>query len=192
MIDVTQLLNAIADGEAGAANELLPLVYDELRSMARKQMAFENDSYLLDPTGLVHEAYLRLVKNQPEAGWNGRGHFFCAAALAMRRILVESARRKRGLKRGGGQQRHPLTGNETSHNAQLELWLSVDQTLNALAATDPIAAQVAQLRLFTGQSIDEAAHTLEISRSTAFRAWAYARAVLRLQLQDSEIDSKCD
>jgi len=185
VIDVSRLLNAVAEGQTGAAAKLLPLVYDELRRLARQQMALEREDHSLDPTGLVHEAYLRLVKHQPETNWNGRGHFYSAAALAMRRILVEAGRRKQGLKHGGGHRRHSLTGNEATNDLQAELWLTIDQTIESLAATDPLAAQVAQLRLFTGLSIDDTAATIGVSRATAFRAWAYARAILRLQLQES-------
>lgn len=182
MIDERQFLNAGPPDSSQTASQLLPLVYAELRRLAKRQLTLENVDHTLDPTGLVHEAYLRLTKNQAETVWAGRGHFYSAAAVAMRRILVEAGRRRRGLKRGGGRRTQALTGQEPATVPPIELWLSVDEALDGLLAIDPLAAQVAQLRIFTGLSVDEAAQALNVSRATAFRAWAYARAFLKLQL----------
>ena len=179
MSDITQILTEIEAGDEGAAQRLLPLVYDQLRRLARRQMAREHDTQTLDPTGLVHEAYLRLngIPGQETLNWNSRGHFFAAAAEAMRRILVEKGRRKRSLKAGGGRRKLPLTGNEAGTQPQSDSWLVIDEAIRDLALADPLAARVSELRLFTGLSIDDVAEALEISRATAFRHWAYARQI---------------
>jgi RNA polymerase sigma factor (TIGR02999 family) len=182
MSDVTRILSAIEQGEPHAARQLLPLVYDELRRLAAQKLAHEKPGQTLDATALVHEAYLRLVDVEQAQHWNSRGHFFAAAAEAMRRILVESARRKRQAKHGGGRQRLDLADVEPgfcSHDDQI---LAIDEALERLAAEDPQAAQLVQLRYFGGFSIEEAAEHLGIARSTAYEHWAYARASLRLKL----------
>ncbi len=188
MSEITQILTEIEAGQEGATERLLPLVYDQLRRLARRQMTLENDTQTLDPTGLVHEAYLRLIgkPGQETLTWNSRGHFLAAAAEAMRRILVESARRKRSLKAGGRRRKLPLTGNEAGTQPQSDSWLVIDQAMSDLALVDPLAARVSELRLFTGLSIDDVAEALEISRATAFRHWAYARARLRMAMGEAD------
>jgi RNA polymerase sigma factor (TIGR02999 family) len=160
----------------------LPLVYDELRRLAAARLAQEKPGQTLDATGLVHEAYLRLVG--ADRHWNGRRHFFAAAAEAMGRILVEQARRKRAEKRGGHGQRFDLSQADRLVIPDPDTVLAVDEAIAKLAADDPDAASVARLRLFAGLSIEEAAEALAVSRATAFRDWAYARAVLTAALAD--------
>jgi RNA polymerase sigma factor (TIGR02999 family) len=191
MSEVTRILSAIDEGDPHAAAELLPLVYDELRRLAAQKMAQEAPGQTLQATALVHEAYLRLVgglDTSTQAGqrWNSRGHFFAAAAEAMRRILIEAARRKQTEKHGGGYQRIDLVDVELSAPDAPQRWLLLDDALSCLAQEDPVVAQVAQLRLFAGLSADEAAPLLGISRATAFRHWTYARAWLQAKLQESE------
>jgi RNA polymerase sigma factor (TIGR02999 family) len=186
MNDVTQILSQIESGDPKAAEQLLPLVYDELRKLAAAKLAHEKPGQTLQATGLVHEAYLRLVGSANQAGWEGRGHFFAAAAEAMRRILVENARRKKRLKRGGECSRQDL---ELSHVSALEPredLLALDEALTRLAVTDGTAAELVQLRYFAGLSLPETAQTLGISPRTADRLWAYARAWLHRELQDSQ------
>jgi RNA polymerase sigma factor (TIGR02999 family) len=183
MNDVTQILSQIESGDPKAADLLLPLVYDELRKLAAAKLVQEKPGQTLQATALVHEAYLRLVGSANQAGWEGRGHFFAAAAEAMRRILVENARRKKRLKRSGGRSRQDL---ELSHVAALEPredLLALDEALTRLAATDRTAAELVQLRYFAGLSLPEAAQTLDISPRTGDRLWAYARAWLHRELQ---------
>jgi RNA polymerase sigma factor (TIGR02999 family) len=178
MPDVPELLSALEAGDARAAGQLLPLVYDELRRLAASHMAHEKPGQTLDATALVHEAYLRLV-NQPEAqarAFNNRGHFFAAAAEAMRRILVDRARQKRAEKRGGSAQRFELSESDRVILPDPDTLLAVDEALALLAAEDSQAADLARLRLFAGLSVEEAAGALGVSRATAFRDWAYARA----------------
>ena len=188
MSDITQILTEIEAGDEGAAQRLLPLVYQELRRLARRQMAREHDTQTLDPTGLVHEAYLRLVgkaaceSGRPEPQWDDRWHFFASAAEAMRRILIESARKRKSLKRGGELQKIPLTGEEAANDSWAERWLMLDEALERLAQDEPLAARVAELRMFAGIPAEEAAKLLDISRASAFRYWAYARAKLTLEL----------
>jgi RNA polymerase sigma factor (sigma-70 family) len=193
MADVTQVLDAAARGDAHAAAQLLPLIYGELRQLAARRLAQENPGQTLQPTALVHEAYLRLVGTQGEgtpgqdagaegagpAGWKSRGHFFAAAAEAMRRILVENARRKKRLRHGGGRQRVELEGLDVAAERPPEELLAIDEALTNLAAEDPEAAQVVNLRFYAGLSIEEAAEALGISRAGAYRHWTYARAWLR-------------
>ena len=183
MSEVTRILDAIADGDPRAASQLLPLVYDELRQLAAQKLAREKPGQTLDATGLVHEAYLRLVDTQRVQPWNSRGHFFAAAAEAMRRILVETARRKQQAKRGGGRRRLDLADVEPGFCSHDDEILAIDEALEQLAAEDPQAAQLVQLRYFGGLSVEEAAAHLGIARSTAYEHWAYARAALRLKLQ---------
>jgi RNA polymerase sigma factor (TIGR02999 family) len=177
MHDLTQLLNAVEQGDTQAAEQLLPLVYDELRRLAACKLADEKPGQTLDATGLVHEAYLRLVGPQPARSFRDRRHFLGAAATAMRRVLIENARRKRTQKRGGGRQREPLDGVATPEPDE-EL-LALDEALERLAAKDPQKAQLVELRYFAGLTSDEAAEVLGISPSTADRYWAYARAWLQ-------------
>jgi len=182
MSDVTRLLDAAAAGDRKAAADLLPLVYDELRQLAAARMATELPGHSLDATGLVHEAYLRLVGDQR---FDGRGHFFAAAAEAMRRVLVDRARDKARHKRGGGLQQIDLTDIPDRADNDPNLLLSLDEALERLAAEDPAAAGVAQLHLFAGLSIDEAAAALAVSRATAYRNWTYARAWLQEALEEN-------
>ncbi len=183
MHDLTQLLNAVEQGEPHAADQLLPLVYDELRRLAAQRLAQEQAGQTLQPTALVHEAYLRLVGTSAEQPWNGRGHFFAAAAEAMRRILVENARRKRSLKHGGEHIRHDCEEALLIAPEPREDLLALDEALNKLAATNRQAADLVQLRYFAGLSLPEAAQTLKISPRTAGRLWAYARAWLRREVE---------
>jgi RNA polymerase sigma factor (TIGR02999 family) len=180
MSDVTRLLSALEHGDRRAAAELLPLVYDELRRLAAAQMATERPDHTLDATGLVHEAYLRLVGEQQ---FDGRGHFFGAAAEAMRRILVESARARGRLKRGGGRVRLELLDQPGALAEDSDLLLSLDEELTRLGAEDATAARLAHLHLFGGLSVEEAGAALELSRPVAYRNWKYARAWLRDALQ---------
>ena len=182
MSEVTRILSAIEQGDPSAAEQLLPLVYDELRRLAARKLALEKPGQTLDATALVHEAYLRLVGPADAQRWRDRGHFFAAAAEAMRRILVEHARRKRAEKRGGGGRRFQLSEADRVVIPDPDTLLTVDEVLGQLAGEDPGSAAVARLRLFAGLSIEEAAAALGVSRATAFRDWAYARALLTAAL----------
>src|SRR4051812_2067797 len=176
--DVTQILNAIERGDPKAAAELLPLVYDELRKLAAARLADERPGQTLQPTALVHEAYLRLVGGGPHAPWNGRGHFVAAAAEAMRRILVEQARRRRAAKRGGDRGRTDLDPDAVTAPAPDDELLALHEALDRLAAAHPEKAELVKLRYFAGLTADQAADALGVSPSTADRHWAYARAWL--------------
>jgi RNA polymerase sigma factor (TIGR02999 family) len=179
MNEVTQILHAIAAGDPSAASQLLPLVYDELRKLAGRRLAHQAPGQTLQPTALVHEAYLRLVGDPEGSDWDSRGHFFAAAAEAMRRILVEIARRKGRRKRGGGLARLDLDAAEQVAVPEVrEDLLALDEALTKLAAADPQAAQLVQLRYFAGLPIPEAARALGVSPRTADRLWAFARAWL--------------
>jgi RNA polymerase sigma factor (TIGR02999 family) len=186
MSEVTRVLSAIEQGDPHAAEQLLPLVYDELRRQAAQKLAHEKPGQTLDATALVHEAYLRLVGPADANRWRDRGHFFAAAAEAMRRILVEHARRKRADKRGGGGQRFALSEADRVVLPDPDTLLTVDEVLAQLAGEDPGSAAVARLRLFAGLSVEEAAAALGVSRATAFRDWAYARATLSAALSDGQ------
>jgi RNA polymerase sigma factor (TIGR02999 family) len=175
MADVTQLLDAAATGDPKAAAELLPLVYDELRRLAAARMAGEKPGQTLQATALVHEAYLRLVGDQH---FNGRGHFFAAAAEAMRRILVESARRKARIKRGGDGQRVELPDDLPAPAAPVEDVIAVHDGLDQLAAADATAAELVKLHYFAGFTLEQAADVLGVPHRTAYRTWAFARAWL--------------
>jgi RNA polymerase sigma factor (TIGR02999 family) len=188
MSDVTQLLDAAAAGDRKAAADLLPLVYDELRQLAAARMAAESPDQTLQPTALVHEAYLRLIGTADERRWENRGHFFAAAAEAMRRILVDAARRKHTRKHGGHRRRVALTDVPANPEAVDEQLLALDAALTRLAAEDPAAARVVELRYFAGLSIEDAAATLGLSRATAYRHWTYARAWLRDAVCRAESD----
>jgi RNA polymerase sigma factor (TIGR02999 family) len=180
--EVTRILNAIGQGDANAAGQLLPLVYDELRSLAAKKMAQEAAGQTLQPTALVHEAYLRLVGGDEPPRWNSRGHFFAAAAEAMRRILIDNARRKGRQKRGGERVRVGLDAVEPAAAAPDDDLLALDEALSRLAEADPTAAELVKLRYFAGLSIPQAAEALGIGARSADRLWAYARAWLRAAL----------
>jgi RNA polymerase sigma factor (TIGR02999 family) len=182
MADVTRILSAIEQGDPHAAKQLLPLVYDELRRLAARQLSQEAPGQTLDATGLVHEAYLRLVGPADGDRWNDRGHFFAAAAEAMRHILVDKARRKRRGKHGGSRKRVDLDGQVPAPPAAEDDLLALDEALTRLAAADPEAAAVVQLRYFAGLSVEQAAQSLGMSRATAYRHWTFARAWLRQQL----------
>jgi RNA polymerase sigma factor (TIGR02999 family) len=186
MADVTELLDALAAGDHGAAEELLPLVYNELRKLASARMAQESPGHTLQPTALVHEAYLRLVGNQQ---FDGRGHFFAAAAEAMRRILIESARRKHGPRRGGRHQRQPADLDRLATTPDDQALLDLDEALVTLAAESPIRAELVKLRFFAGLTMPEAAAVLGISLATAERYWAYARTRLYVILTNPETES---
>jgi RNA polymerase sigma factor (TIGR02999 family) len=192
MSDVTLLLDAVQSGDPHAAAQLLPLVYDELRRLAAHRLAHEAPGQTLDATALVHEAYLRLVAGtggeSGEVRFDGRGHFFAAAAEAMRRILVENARRKRRLKRGGDRARRPLDEAELLAPEPSEDVLALDEALRELAATDHAAADLVQLRYFGGLSIPDAAKVLGVSHRTAERLWTFARAWLRERVQGAGKD----
>jgi RNA polymerase sigma factor (TIGR02999 family) len=181
MSDVTRLLEAIEGGDARAASELLPLVYDELRKLAARRLAREKPGQTLQATSLVHEAYLRLVAKDDRA-WNGRGHFFAAAAEAMRRILVESARRKNRLKHGREHRRVDLeSGCLVSAAPSLDL-VALDEALSRLAETEPAKAELVKLRFFAGLTMPEAAVALDISLATAERSWTFAKSWLYAEL----------
>ena len=185
---MTRILSAIERGDSNAASELLPLVYDELRRLAARKMAEEAPGQTLQGTALVHEAYLRLVVSEDasaprERPWNSRGHFFAAAAEAMRRILVENARRKKSLKQGGDWSRLDLDGEQPAAPETSEDLLALDEALDKLAGVNPTAAKLVQLRYFAGLSLPDAARVLDISARTAGRLWAYARAWLRREIE---------
>jgi RNA polymerase sigma factor (TIGR02999 family) len=183
MKELTRILDAIGQGDARAAPQLLPLVYDELRRLAAAQMAREKAGQTLDATALVHEAYLRLVGDQQ---FDNRRHFFAAACEAMRRILVENARRKRSLKRGGDRQRLDLDVEQPVEVARNEPLLALDEALDRLEVRDPEKAQLVKLRYFAGMTIEQVAETLGISTTTANRWWAYARAWLHDEIRRGE------
>ncbi len=179
---VTQILGQIETGDPAAAEQLLPLVYDELRKLAAQRLAHEKPGQTLQSTALVHEAYIRLVDVQKAQHWDSRGHFFAAAAEAMRRILVNNARRKASIKQGGDFQRIDLAEfAEPSCNSQVDL-LALDEALQQLEAEQPEQAQVVKLRYFAGCTVEETAQILGVSRATAQRTWSYARAWLYGQL----------
>ncbi|HVS39627.1 MAG TPA: ECF-type sigma factor [Gemmataceae bacterium] len=182
MNDVTQALDAIARGEPQAADRLLPLVYDELRRLAAQKLVQEKAGQTLQATALVHEAYLRLVGAEPDQPWNGRGHFFAAAAEAMRRILVEKARRKRRLRHGGDRRRVELDAVERPSDVPSDDILALDEALDQLAVQEPTAVEVVKLRYFAGLTIAETAAALGLSVRTANRHWAFARAWLYRRL----------
>ena len=178
MTDVTRILSAIEEGNAQAADQLLPLVYEEVRKLAAQKMAQENPGQTLQATALVHEAYIRLVDNDKAQHWNSRGHFFGAAAEAMRRILVENARRKKREKHGGNWSRVDLDDVEATAAMPSDHLLSLSDAIDNLAEHDPLAAELVKLRYFAGSSIEQAAETLKLSRANAYRQWTYAKAWL--------------
>ena len=182
MSEVTRILSAIDQGDPSAAEKLLPLVYDELRKLAAQRLAQEKPGQTLEATALVHEAYLRLVDVERAQHWNSRGHFFAAAAQAMRRILVEQARRKQADKAGGGWQRHELLDAALAVDTSGDDLFDVDEALTRFADEHPRAGRLIHLHFFLGATIDEAAAQLGIDPRTAYRDWTYARAWLRREL----------
>jgi RNA polymerase sigma factor (TIGR02999 family) len=188
MSEVTQILNAIEAGDPHAAAQLLPLIYDELRRLAAHRLAQEKPGQTLEATALVHEAYVRLVGDGHGQHWDGRGHFFAAAAEAMRRILVEIARHKRRLRHGGGRKRLDLDGVDVADDVADQRLLDLDEALAKLAAEESEVAEVVKLRYFVGLTIEQTAEVLGISLRTANRHWAYARAWLHGQLKQSGED----
>jgi RNA polymerase sigma factor (TIGR02999 family) len=184
MVDVTRILSQIEQGDSSAAELLLPLVYHELRKLAAAKMAREKPGQTLQATGLVHEAYVRLVDTEKAQHWDSRGHFFAAAAEAMRRILVENARRKRGPKHGGAYARQELADADIAVPVESERLLALDEALTNLAAHDPKVAELVKLRYFAGLTNKQAAETLDISPRTANHYWAYAKAWLREEIEN--------
>jgi RNA polymerase sigma factor (TIGR02999 family) len=182
MNDVTQILSQIEDGDPSVAEQLLPLVYDELRKLAAAKLAQEKPGQTLQATALVHDAYIRLVDVDKAQHWNSRGHFFAAAAEAMRRILVDQARHKKAARRGGQSRRILIDAAEIEVTSTADEILDIDEALNRLDAEDPQAARLVQLRYFAGLSIKEAAEAVGISRSTAYEHWCYARVRLKTLL----------
>ena len=185
MSDVTRILSAIENGDSAAAEALLPLVYQELRKLAAAKLANEKPGQTLQPTVLVHEAYVRLVDVDKPQPWNGRGHFFAAAAEAMRRILVEKARKKQSLKQGGQMRRVELVDAAVAENSNDDL-LALDEALTRLEQQWPDKARLVKLKYFAGLSIPEASQAMGISTATAERHWKFARAWLHSQLKESE------
>ena len=192
MNDVTRLLTSIDQGDPSAASQLLPMIYDELRKLAAQKLACEQPGQTLQATALVHEAYLRLVENGEGAHWSGRGHFFAAAATAMRRILIERARRKRRAIHGGGRQRQELDANLVASPEPDEDLLALDAALAKLAERDPVKARLVELRYFAGLTGEEAAEIVGISARTADRYWLYARAWLRREMEGATSREKID
>jgi RNA polymerase sigma factor (TIGR02999 family) len=186
MSEVTQLLDAATAGDAQAANRLLPLVYDELRRLALQRLAHEKPGHSLQATALVHEAYLRLIGTDADRPWNSRGHFFGAAAEAMRRILVENARQKRALKHGGDRGQQELHDDLIAAPEPREDLLALDEALTKLAGTNRQAAELVQLRYFAGLTLPDAAEALAMAPRSAGRLWAYARAWLRREMEGTK------
>ncbi|MFT7633169.1 MAG: RNA polymerase sigma factor (TIGR02999 family) [Mariniblastus sp.] len=188
MSDLTRILNQIENGDPAAVEQLLPLVYEELRFLARQRLNNEKPGQTLQPTALVHEAFIRLVQNESQASWDSEGHFFAAAAEAMRRILIDIARKKKSVKHGGNHNRvslawHEPTGGSVSNVEVCEL----DQALTKLESIEPRKAKLVNLRFFGGLNQKEAANVLGISTSTADTDWAYAKAWLKVELADGEV-----
>ena len=190
MTDVTQILNAIEQGDPSAAEQLLPVVYEELRKLAAQKMAHEKPGQTLQATALVHEAYLRLVDVEKAQHWNSRGHFFGAAAEAMQRILVSNARRRKSLKRGGNLQRIELEVAQLGTDQQDHKLIALDEALAKLAKVASGKAELVKLRYFAGLTTREAAEVMGISTATADRHWAYARAWLQREMEPSGSDTQ--
>jgi RNA polymerase sigma factor (TIGR02999 family) len=186
MKEVTQILSAIEQGDSQAAEQLLPLVYEELRKLAAQKLAHEKPGQTLQATALVHEAYLRLVDVEKIQHWESRGHFFAAVAEAMRRILIESARRRRSEKHGGQARRIDFEELQTLAEPPADDLLALDEALDQLAAEDPVKAELVKLRCFAGLSHQDAAQALGISRATADRYWAYAKSWLYCKLYEPD------
>jgi RNA polymerase sigma factor (TIGR02999 family) len=189
MNEVTQILSATEGGDPRAAEQLLPLVYEELRKLAAQKLAQEKPGQTLEATALVHEAYIRLVDVKKAQHWNSRAHFFAAAAEAMRRILVDQARKKKSRKRGGGLERLPLEEVHISAPQQAVDLLAVNDALEKLERLDKSAADLVKLRYYAGLTLPQAAEALGISSSTADRQWAYARACLHAELRENDVES---
>jgi RNA polymerase sigma factor (TIGR02999 family) len=189
MSEVTCILSAIEQGDPQAAEQLLPLVYDELRKLASQKLAQEKPGQTLQATALVHEAYLRLVDRDHVQHWNSRGHFFAAAAEAMRRILVDQARKKISRKRGGGLERLPLEEVDIGAPEPAGDLLAVNDALEKFERIDKAAAELVKLRYYAGLTLPQAAEALGISSSTADRQWAYARAWLHAELRENDAES---
>jgi RNA polymerase sigma factor (TIGR02999 family) len=187
MNDVTRILSAIEQGKPHAVEQLLPLVYDELRRLAAAKMAHERPGQTLQATALVHEAYLRLVDQRQGDHWDNRRHFFAAAAEAMRRILIENARRKRTDRRGGGRKRVDLARADPVATDDLCQLVELDDALTQLEHEDREAAELVKLRLFAGLSVEQAADLQGMSRTTAYRHWTYARAWLNAQFSEGHL-----
>jgi RNA polymerase sigma factor (TIGR02999 family) len=185
MNEVTRILSAIEQGDSHAAEQLLPLVYDELRKLAAEKLAHEKPGQTLQATALVHEAYVRLVDTEKAQSWDSRGHFFAAAAESMRRILIEHARRKARLRHGGEFRRVELPDAEVSASTKDEQVLLLDEALTRLAAIRPQAADLVKLRFFSGLTVEEAAAMLGVAPRTARRLWVFARAWLRREMERS-------
>jgi RNA polymerase sigma factor (TIGR02999 family) len=183
MNEVTRILGAIREGDPHAAAQLLPLVYDELRKLAADKMAQERPDQTLQATALVHEAYLRLIDGESDQNWDNRRHFFAAAAEAMRRILIENARRRASAKRGGKLTRQALDPDQIAHPDRSDLLLALDEALERLDSTDPTVASLVRLRYFAGMSIPQAAAVLGVAPRTANNYWAYAKAWLAAELE---------
>jgi RNA polymerase sigma factor (TIGR02999 family) len=190
MGDVTRILAGIEQGDPAASEQLLPLVYEELRKLAAQRLAHEKPGQTLQATALVHEAYLRLVDAETAKNWNSRGHFFAAAAEAMRRILVEQARRKHRVRHGGSRQRVELPDVAERKAPDAAMILAIDEALSILSEEDPGAAEVVKLHFFVGLTLDETAEAMGLSRATVYRQWAYARARLRLFLRKQDLDEE--
>ena len=185
MSDLTQLLDAAAQGDARAADQVLPLVYDELRRLAASYLQGEKAGHTLQPTALVHEAYLKLVGGSASAQYDNRGQFFAAAAQAMRRILIDNARRKQRDKRGGDLKRVPLADHADPGQCEADELLALDEALTRLAVSDAQAAELVQLHTFGGLSVEEAGEQLGLSRAAAYRQWSFARAWLRTEIGEN-------
>jgi RNA polymerase sigma factor (TIGR02999 family) len=184
MNEVTRILSAMEEGNAGAAEQLLPLVYSELRKLAAQKLAQEKPGLTLQATALVHEAYVRLVDVEKAQHWNSRGHFFAAAAEAMRRILVEQARHRKTARAGGQRQRVPLAGEQLAAPSRDIDLIALDEALDLLASQDSRKAELVKLRFFAGMTIAEAAAALGVAESTADADWAYAKSWLRVQMSE--------
>jgi RNA polymerase sigma factor (TIGR02999 family) len=184
MREVTQVLSAIEAGDPHAAAQLLPLVYDELRRLAAQRLAHEKPGQTLEATALVHEAYVRLVDVDQVPHWNSRGHFFAAAAEAMRRILIDNARRKQAEKHGGGKRRLNLDHADELAESSADDLLALDEALDRLARHDPRAAHLVKLHCFAGLTVEQAAEAIDLSRTSAYRLWTFARAWLHSRLAE--------
>lgn len=184
MNQLTQILFAVENGEPHAADQLLPLIYDELRRLAAHQLQFERPGQLLQTTALVHETYMRLFGNERPQHWNSRGHFFSAASRAMRRILIDQARRRLTAKRGGDASQEELHQLQVTSNMPLEEILALNEALDQLAEIDKEAAELVQLRFFGGFTMLQVAETLNISERSAYDLWSYARAWLKQRLRE--------
>ena len=189
MPEFTRIVSRIEAGDPSAAEQLLPLLYDELKKLAAHKLAQEKPGQTLQPTALVHEAYLRLVDDAESQHWNNRGHFFAAAAEAMRRIMVENARRKQRIKHGGELRRIPLEIVGPAKDEAPDELLRIDEAISKLAGEDSAAAELIKLRYFAGLSVEQAAATLGISRSSAYEHWTYARAWLHNEVYGDSINS---